>query len=179
MPISAKPIDVESMQSILAYDAVTGDLLWRHDRSSHRAKAGSIAGSRKFDSLTGRPKSIELCINKVMYQAHRIVWAIVTGVDAPSHLQIDHENRDPFDNRIGNLRLATPAQNNANRIYRNRKRALPKGVYQPRGSRRFFANIEAGGRRRFLGSFATAEEAHSAYMAAAVPLYGKFIRAAA
>lgn len=72
---------------------------------------------------------------------------------------VDHRNREGKDNRVVNLRWATHAENLLNRPGWS-KTGLPKGVYK-RGAR-----YEAVFRRHSLGTFATPEEAHAAYVEA-------------
>lgn len=88
--------------------------------------------------------------------------------------QADHINRDPLDNRRGNLRPSTASENNCNRRRPAKAKSPYKGVRQHR--RRWSAEIKLGGRSVYLGSFATAEEAASAYRAAAVRMHGQFAR---
>ncbi|UMZ14728.1 HNH endonuclease [Pseudomonas sp. MPFS] len=60
-----------------------------------------------------------------LYAAHRVVYELHHG-PIPSGMMIDHKDRDPMNNHIDNLRLATRGQNASNSIS---KRSLPKGVY--------------------------------------------------
>lgn len=93
----------------------------------------------------------------------------------PPGLFADHINCDPLDNRRENLRPATAAENSWNRT--PVKRDLPKGVTNGRRKGTFGAAIHFRGARRWLGTYPTPEEAHSAYVAAAGTLYGQFARA--
>lgn len=56
----------------------------------------------------------------VSIRLHRFI------LDAPSHLQVDHINRDSLDNRRANLRLCTSQQNSQNST-------RPPGQYGYRG----------------------------------------------
>jgi len=51
-----------------------------------------------------------------------------------------------------------------------------KGVCRYRNEERFTAQIKVGGKHRHLGYFATAEEAHAAYCAAAQKYFGEYAR---
>jgi hypothetical protein len=109
-------------------------------------------------------------IGKKEYREHRLAWFYVHGV-WPAQL-LDHINADVADNRIANLREATPSQNCCNRRIQSRNSTGFKGV-----SRRKYAweaNIMLNGKPRYLGHFKTPIAAHEAYLAAADELHGEF-----
>jgi len=121
---------------------------------------------------------IRVKISGKRYYAHRIIWEMFHEA-IPEGIQIDHIDGDPYNNRIENLRLATQAQNNANRgkqINRpNVSKDLPKGVsYNKAG--RYEARITYKNQGHYLGSYDTTEEAYAAYMEAAEILHGKYAR---
>jgi hypothetical protein len=89
--------------------------------------------------------------------------------------QIDHVNGVKGDNRIANLREATPTQNVANTLARRNNKCGKKGVVLARG--KWQAQIYPNGRQIKLGSFNSAEEAHAAYCSAARIYFGEFARA--
>lgn len=91
-------------------------------------------------------------------------------------MQVDHINGDTLDNRRANLRLATPKQNCANRALDVREKAPFVGVFRRRGAtgRMWRASIGTQGRKVFLGSFRSPEDAARAYDAAVVRLRGEF-----
>ncbi len=109
MPISIKPLPpIERLNELLEYDEVTGVIRWRVYRG-RTAKAGDEAGS--VSKETGYRS---IMIDQQNYVASRIAWALHYGVD-PYPVEVDHKNLNRADNAIGNLRLATRAEQNDNR----------------------------------------------------------------
>jgi hypothetical protein len=98
------------------------------------------------------------------------VWIYHHG-SLPSGV-IDHINRDKTDNRIENLREATPQQNNFNREGNTNAVSQFKGVSKKRD--RWRARITVDGVEHSLGSFDTEIEAGLAYKAAAKLLQGEY-----
>jgi septal ring-binding cell division protein DamX len=90
-------------------------------------------------------------------------------------MQIDHINGDSTDNRWNNLRLATHSENqwNRTRINKNNTTGLTGAYYNQkrRENRRWYSQLE----NKFLGSFATKEEAHEAYKKAVSDKYGIYL----
>lgn len=101
---------------------------------------------------------------------HRVV-AARAGLDIVG-FQVDHVNRDPYDNRRKNLRVATHGQNRANSELNCNNTSGFKGVSLKRG--RWYAQINANGKKISLGYFDTPEEAHEAYKQAAQQHFGSF-----
>lgn len=86
--------------------------------------------------------------------------------------QVDHRDRDPFNNRRKNLRWATVRQQACNRNKRRGCATPYKGV--TRNGSGFLARVMVKGRRICLGTFPAAEQAAAAYDEAAKKFYGEF-----
>src|SRR4051812_34139236 len=95
----------QRLRELLDYCPETG-VFTRRTKKGHE-RSGDVAGYRDTHGY------IKLSVDYKRYYAHRLAWLWITGVWPP---QIDHINRDRADNRLENLRVATPAQNAANRV---------------------------------------------------------------
>jgi len=93
---------------------------------------------------------------------HRLIWIWHNG-SIPAGYQVDHINGVKSDNRIENLQLLTNRQNVAKGKKACKDNALPTGVFKRQVNGRFWSAIVDGSKRRYLGSFATAEQASKAY----------------
>ena len=109
MGIKINPLPpIERLNELLEYDEVTGVIRWRVNRS-RTAKVGVEAGHVQKDTgyrLIG--------IDRQNWVASRIAWALHYGVD-PYPVEVDHKNRRRAENWLGNLRLATRAEQLDNR----------------------------------------------------------------
>jgi hypothetical protein len=99
-------------------------------------------------------------------EMHRYVWEISGRQLPPEPLTLDHVNRDPSDNRLENIRVATERLQNLNRT-QDKASGMPRGVVDVRRGRKRFRAMRPQdcGARRLLGYFLTAEEASAAYEA--------------
>jgi hypothetical protein len=104
---------------------------------------------------------------------HRVVMGFIHG----DGRRVDHRDpRQTLDNREDNLRESTAAQNCWNQGCRKNSIGRLKGI-SPNHSG-WQAEIRANGKRRYLGTRRTREEAHALYCAAAAELHGEFLRTA-
>lgn len=112
---------------------------------------------------------------RVSIQGH---WIPLHKLICGDYQNVDHKNGNQLDNRMENLRGATPEQNGFNR--RKKFNALKpptsifKGVHKKAPHRNWSAAIAKGGQSFHLGSFKTEEEAAKAYDEKARELFGEF-----
>lgn len=156
--MAAKDLSQERLQKLFSYDHDTG-LFTRKLTTSSRAIAGMVAGSLKKD---GR---IRITVDSVEYMAHRLAWLYVYG-NWPNGV-IDHINGDPSDNRLCNLRDVTPEQNSQNKRKATSVSTTGMlGVENEKNRGLYRAVITISGKKKFIGRFKTAIEAHEAYKVA-------------
>ncbi len=146
----------DRLKELLYYDPETGLFTWLISPSI-RVKAGDKAGC---DYGRGY---ISIFIDKKKYSAHRLAFLYITGkfpVD-----MTDHKNGIKNDNRWDNLREANRSINSQNMRKPTKNNSCGfLGVYKSYGS--FAAQIVSGGKKIYLGTYASAELAHAVYIEA-------------
>ena len=156
-------IDAASLRDLVAYDPKSGELLWKPREPGYFTRARDCAGwNTKY---AGKPAFNTLWpsgyraghIFKNMYLAHRVAWAVHYGVWPDA--QIDHIDGDRSNNRIDNLRVVSPEDNQKNVKQRADNTSGVKGVDFIRGSNLWRARIVHEGRRVDIGRFNTFEDA--------------------
>ena len=95
---------------------------------------------------------------------HRLIMG------SPLGAEIDHIDRQGFNNRRRNLRIATRSENMINTAIRVDNTSGFKGVYSAKG--KWMASIKINGVQRHLGYFVSPIEASIAYNAAAKIMRG-------
>jgi hypothetical protein len=160
-------LTAERLKELYSYDRETG--LFTRLTSRNGSLAGSVCNRVSAEgyvvfSVDGRP-----------YKAHRLAWLYETG--AWPKFQIDHKDGCRSNNRINNLREASGSQNKANEKLRKDNSSGFKGA-KPHYGGKWQARIGINGKRVSLGYYATAAEAHEAYLAAARREFGEFVRSA-
>lgn len=149
-------ISIDRLREVIDYSPDTGELRWKI-RVGMRGRVGEIAGAE-------HKGYIEFGLDGIRgIKAHRVAWAITHG-NWPDG-EIDHINGCKTDNRIGNLRIVSTAQNHQNmRSARCDNKTGLLGVDIHKGRPR--AQIQVGGKKKILGYFPTIEAAHAAYVEA-------------
>lgn len=150
--VSAVALTRDRLSELFHYDPDTG-LFTRLRRTAQRVRAGEVAGSPDSRGC------LRMAIDGKLYLLHRLAWLYVTGV-WPTN-EIDHMDGNPSNNAFANLR-DVPHLLNAQNTRRPRNAANLLGV--SRSGSKYRADIRAEGKRLYLGTFATAEEAHVAFL---------------
>ena len=121
-------------------------------------------------------KYAQITIDGEQIQRGRLAWFYTKGVWPRRWL--DHINGDASDDRIANLREATPLQNKGNTKKPITNTSGFKGVSYCKIKKKWRAMIKIDYRSKPLGYFDNPEEAHQVYMKAAIKAWGEFARAA-
>ena len=168
-----KPLpDIETLNRLFHYDPETGILTWKVGKINRHApqrEIGSLAGS--LNSLG----YFKVRVGFGIYSVHRIVWKMHHGTD-PGRMQVDHRNGDPSDNRISNLRLATPRDNMRNTPTSRKNTSGYKGVSYISATGKWLASLSYNGEVTSFGCFDTPEEANEVVKEAREILHGDFAR---
>lgn len=168
-----KGIPIHVWQEAFCYDPAIGTIRWREERAEEHftslrryriwktKNAGKIATSERGNGYL-RVSLTYQGGRRVAAQAHRLAWLLHYGAVPTEGLYIDHVNGQRDDNRIGNLRLVSNAENlrafhrprGGSSAYRGVARHKQRGSWQ--------ANIRRSGIRRSLGLF---DNEHAAALA--------------
>lgn len=158
-------LTAERVRALLDYDAATGQFTWLADRTG-KAKVGQRAGTLQGNG------AVAIGIDGKVYLAHRLAWLWTHGSWPRSG--VDHINGNRSDNRLDNLRVATPKQNSGNRCLDKRNKSGYRGVSWHQGKQMWLAQVTVAGRAKSLGLYETAEEASEACQKAGIEEYGEF-----
>lgn len=124
-----------------------------------RLPAGALVDDEDFPLVAG----ISWCIGTLGYvQSSRGYMHRLLMRAQPGQI-VDHINGDRKDNRRGNLRFVTCAENNANRrVLGTKSRSGFRGVSWCAQTGRWKATVKIGYRQHWVGRFTDPAEAHRA-----------------
>lgn len=106
---------------------------------------------------------------------HVVIWEHHYGIPVPEGYTVDHIDRNPLNNQIDNLRLATSAQQQHNQGPRKTNTSGYKGVSLDKRCQKYRVRItDIDGEEIFLGYFEDRVEAARAYDMTAIRYYGEF-----
>jgi len=148
----------ERLKELLHYSPETG-LFTRIIKSAKKVNIGDIVGY--LDKSHGY---ITISIDYTNYYAHRLAFLYMTGKFPKD--QVDHIDGIKHHNKWLNLRDANNSENQQNqkKAFKNNKSTGVLGVYS--SGENFITKIGINGKQKYLGTFKTIEEAHSAYIEA-------------
>ena len=134
------------------FDYKNGELYWKK-KLSFRKNVGTKVGhvSKKGYCTT--------CVNYQHYYIHRLVFLMFKGY-LPK--QVDHINGNPSDNRIENLREATPQQNAWNKKKKSNTKSGIKGIYWHLSKQKWHARIGVNYKHIHVGYYDDLVEAEKA-----------------
>ena len=143
------------LREVLNYDPNTGVFQWK----------ANLRGGVKFGDQAGCVNTqgyVVIRIGGRLYRSNRLAWLYVNGSWPVNH--IDHIDGNTANDRIENLRDVTHSLNmqNVTKARRNNESSGLLGV--SRHGTGWRAYINCNGKRTNLGTFATPELAHAAYL---------------
>lgn len=161
---------LDYLRTRISVDVRLGLVSWIDATKHHRPLNGGQAGS------VGKNTSTEKCywrikINGLAIKRSHIVFLFANG--RWPELQIDHINGNSLDDRIENLREATPTQNAWNHKAKAKKSDLPMGV-RALPSGRFQVRITCNKVVHHIGPFDSLDLAQSAYQQKRKEMFGAY-----
>ena len=158
----------ELLRQLLRYEPETGRFYWKErtpamfaaTRMSSEANSKiwntKHSGRQTFTTNNGQGYLTASIFGRET-KAHHVAFALTHG--RWPRQQIDHINGIRSDNRASNLREVTVQENARNRGLSKANSSGASGVHWHKRDKSWYANIRADGRRKYLGSFSSLEEA--------------------
>ena len=143
-------IDLELLETLLDYNADTGEFVWSNGNSRNTRK-GLVAGTK----LSNR--YIRIFIYGKLHQAHRLAWYMYYGKE-PEY-GIDHIDGDKHNNSISNLRDVPQSSNARNSSLSKANCSGFTGVTWMKKSKKWRARIMLNGSDIHLGFFEDKQKA--------------------
>jgi len=139
---------------------IQSGLVWKV--SQGRQRAGSVAGTKKpHPSRQGR-FDWQVKVAGRLYYVSRVIYFMANSVD-PGEFQVDHEDQNPMNNNIWNLRLGDDSLQKHNRGPRLDNTSGAVGVSWKKSARKWIAAIRNNQKRTYLGLYICKIEASLAY----------------
>lgn len=176
----------EMLHKLLRYEPETGKMYWRHRTIDIFGYSKFFTENRcnKWNTLHAGKEAFTCCdaggrkvgsIFDRQYKAHRVIWAMIHGYWPE---EIDHEDHNPSNNKLGNLRPVPHRQNMKNQRLPKDNKSGFCGVRFEKRRDHWIAKIMVDNREIYLGSFTDKSGAIAARKAANIkygfhPNHGK------
>ena len=158
-------ITVEMLHQLLEVDYETGQLWWKYrPLELFKTKRAFSTWNRRFNGVEA------LCtetsygyksgqIFSLKFKTHVVIWSMANGRWPRHKLVVNHINMDGRDNRLINLEEATYQKNSRNCRMAKNNTSGHNGVSRTAGSKTWRADITVSGKRIYLASFKSIEDA--------------------
>lgn len=143
-------ISQKTLKRLVSYDPTTG-VFTRRQYAASNAKAGDECG------CLGSGGYIFIMLLGKRYPAAKLAFLYMTGAFPKTN--IDHINGIRTDNSWSNLRDVPIAENNKNKRLQKNNVSGVHGVNWCKTKQRWMAQIQVGGKKIALGSFAQKKDA--------------------
>lgn len=161
-------LTAEEARRLIRYEPETGEFFYIERRSNACRKDGR-AGS------FGQRGVIQVRILGCNYLGHRLAFLLMTG-EWPKNV-VDHIDGNPSNNRWCNLRDVSQQVNtyNLRSLPRHKRHSRLLGAHWCEQGQLWKSSITVNGQAKYLGVFATPEEASAAYLEAKRRLHPGFM----
>lgn len=155
-------ITSDDVRQIFYYE--NGNLHWKENRGC-RIKKGMKAGS------LDRKGYRQVNVNKKVYKLHRLIYLY-----HHNHIPkiLDHIDGDKLNNKIENLRAASPSESQCNRGLQKNNSSGIKGVYWDKNRKKWEAYCQYQRKKKTLGRYNTKEEAELVAKSYRKIMHGEF-----
>lgn len=168
MKLNNSKITQDELKVRLTYDSLSGKFYWKTVKRYSNRVVGDEAGTKSDGGY------VVIKIDGTPYKAHRLAWLYMYGEFPKEYL--DHANGVVDDNRILNLREATPQENSRNRkIHKNNSTGY-KGVSFHKLVGKYKATAMLLNKNVNLGWYDTAEDASKIYQQFTKEHFGEFYK---
>ena len=164
------------LRECLIYSGETGEFRWRDRPREHFTsdKAHKIFTKlyalRECGGISAEGYRV-IRVDGRIHKGHRLAWLYTYGQWPAGWL--DHVNRNRADNRIENLREATPTLNARNAGRRVDNSSGVRGVTWHKATQKWLAQIAVGGVSHHIGVFESLDLAAAARTVAERELHGE------
>ena len=158
------------LHELLHYDPETGLFTWIN-KSSPYANAVKIGGAAGSPMSTGY---IVIRVDREQHLAHRLAYLYMEGEFPPRHMDVDHKDTIPSNNRWDNLRLATRSKNKFNSNGNSNNKSGVKGVSYNKRHNYWVAQTTLNGKHITIGIFYDKDKAIHARQEWAKEHHGEF-----
>lgn len=137
------------LKELVTYDPETG--LFTRNQAWGTLPAGRVTGKQDGNY-------VQIKLDGVRYTAHRLAWLYMTG-EWPSNGQVDHDDRNPGNNKWDNLKDVTNQLNHRNKGLQSNNTSGCKGVCLNKRTGKYVATIKNAGKVTYLGCYDTLDQA--------------------